>query len=240
MEQPTHYLTVTLGIDFTEVFSPERIQGVKFLLGAQSDEEVINALSSNILSDIESSLSRHKDFAKIAGVDLNQATTSELPEDTVDVIDDGDDGLDEDWGNEQPEQDESEPVISSSDTSEEFLDLDDLESDSDEVENSKNEDSPLTYDSYGVELVSSISDDIFKIEAFLGQVTNIFLRDYSYKDTVENELSEEITVYSFDTLRELNETVDDSIEDTHSEDYVIRFKDQQGNVKFGKRKIDKE
>lgn len=243
MEQPTHYLTVTLGIDFAEVFSPERILGVKYLLGVQSDEEVINALSSNIFLDVENSLTRHKDFTKVVGVDLNPVPMPEVPEDIVHTADEADEGDDvsEDWVQEEPEQDcQEEPTADESDVHEEYLDLDTLALESENQDDDIEDDDSLSYDSYGIALVDSISNDIFKIEAFLGNVTSVFLKEYSYRKTVENEFGEDIDIRSFDALRELNETVDESIDDVHSEDYVIRFKDQQGNVKFGKRKIDKE
>lgn len=208
MEQPTHYLNVTVGIDFTKIFSPEYIKGVRLMIGASSDEEVINVLANNIIIDMQKSIEAKSDYVSIMNADLH--SLSELALSQKDAVSEQAEELPDVGGDSNEWYEEQSSTVES------------------ELENEE-----LMYDSYSQKLLESIGDDIFSIESHLGTEINLYLNEYEkYGQTVANELGSELPILPLEDLG--NEA-----EELQAEDYVIRYKDISGEIKYGKRNFKK-
>lgn len=232
MEQPTHYLTLTLGLDYTQIFKPEHIQGIKYLLGAQSDEDVINILANNIAVDVGKALESSQDFATIVDASINPAHTMEAEEefseeDEVDDSPEESELIDEPTGLVKPEPEpETTPWTENHEDNEQEEDY--------EVDLKEEADGALIYDSYGRELIEAISQDTFAIESHLGYDIVVYVQEYDkYILTMLNEFGSQFTIAPFDGLGS-------QADELQSEDYVIEYKDMNGEVKYGKRNLNKE
>ena len=71
MSEPTHYLNIVVGVDFGKILSPEMIQGVKFMLNAETNEEVVSTISKNITIDIEKALLEKREYASIIHAEVS-------------------------------------------------------------------------------------------------------------------------------------------------------------------------
>ena len=218
MNQPTHVINATLAVDFTKIFAPERIEGVKFMLGVETDEEVLNAVANEIVSEVEMAIRKRKDYVAIADAVLAPyGEQQQQPEVTHQHHHAVEDVVEYDYD---------------SMVGDEGLEVEDLPYPED-VEAYEESDS-LLYDTYSNKLIENISNDIFNIESHLGTDIKVYLREYSvYSKTVENELED---VATFVPISEMGEQA----EELQAEDYVIEYKDIQGEVKYGKRNLNKK
>lgn len=214
METPTHYMNVTLAVDFKKVFSPEYIQGVKLMLGVQNDNEIINVISNNIISDMGKAIEAKDSFVSIINANINPVPEQSPEQGNIEpeaYPDEDYHAIEESYS--QPDMHEEE--------NDEFIEVYD-----------ESEDTPLLYDDYSDKLINSIGDDIFKIESHLGSEITIYLREYdSYAPTVSNELGE-YAVVSFSELGE-------QASELQTEDYVIQYKDMNNELKYGSRNLNK-
>lgn len=217
MNQPTHVINLTLAVDFTKIFAPERIEGVKFMLGVETDEEVLNTVANEIVSEAEMAIKKRKDYVAIADAVLAPYGEQQRPEVTHQHYNAVEDVVEHDY----------ESMVG-----DEGLEVEDMPNPEDpEV---YEESDSLLYDTYSNKLIENISNDIFNIESHLGTDIKVYLKEYSvYSKTIENELED---VATFVPISEIGEQA----EELQAEDYVIEYKDIQGETKYGKRNLNKK
>lgn len=216
LNQPTHIINATIAVDFTQVFAPERVEGIKFMLGVETDEDVVNIIANEIISELEGAVRKRENYVAIVGANISpyeQSATQHTQESLRDTT-------------------EAEGITATEWTaSPEDMQTEEFSLDADETDE---EEQTLVYDEYSGRLIQSISDDIFNIESHLGEPVRIYLREYdSYVETVKNEFGD---ITSYLPITDMGEQA----EELKSEDYVIEYKDIQGEVKYGKRDLNKK
>lgn len=213
MSNETHYLDIRLGIDFKKILSPENINGVKFMLGVQEDEEVIQSFSNEIVDDVIMSLQKRMDYTSFAGANIN-------------VI-----GVEEDEGL-QPNEVVDELVpdeLVPGEPFEEISDEDDILEEDLEIKTPE-KGALLKYDDYFNSLYEELKGDLFKTQSFMGTDVAVYLRRFDeYALTLVNET--EVPVLDIIELG-----LDEDLSDV---DYILKYKDFNGTEKYGRKKIKK-
>lgn len=207
MSNETHYLDIRLGIDFTKIFSPEYIQGVKFMLGVENDDEVIQHFANSVLEDMVGSIKSREGYVGVVGANVLPISTDTPVEP-------------------EPEQTSYYPE----DTDEVETPVSDVEDD--EAQEAQPMLTPeLVYDGYFDDLYGELSKDLFNIKAYMGVNIHVYLKEFgTYGATLANEIDE--PVHSTNEL-----TLEDKDKDV---DYIIEYKDIDGEITYGKRKIKKD
>lgn len=62
-EKPTHVIQFLLGFDASKIFSPDKVEGMKYILGAKSSEELMEKYVSFIVEKIANTISDQKDLS---------------------------------------------------------------------------------------------------------------------------------------------------------------------------------
>ena len=70
-KKPTHIMQVLFDVDTSSIFSPEKLEGIKYVLGAKDTGELLNKYVTFIVSKITNAIADQKDIL-ISGVFLNK------------------------------------------------------------------------------------------------------------------------------------------------------------------------
>lgn len=199
MEEATHYLDVRIGIDFSEVLAPGNINGVKLILGATSDEEVIKKYSQFLVDQIEQPL-RVRSEASILEVQINSVENEVsqpvdqfgIEEPTLELAESS---INNDLQIEATEEEPVEKAVVSS-----IQQADEVFEKLNEVANHSNEESEDDESQKFFEFMSKldrINEDLFTVDSFMGTVQKLKVKtsDYPVNDIgmntrLDNELIE--------------------------------------------------
>lgn len=199
MEEATHYLDVRIGIDFGEVLAPGNIDGVKLILGATSDDEVIKKYAQFLVDKIEQPL-RGRSEVSITEVQINSADNEDVqPIEQFDIeeapLETAESSINDDLPSEIIEKESIEDTrISSMQQADEVFEK--LE----EVTNNSNDESEDEEGQKFFDFMSKldrINADLFTIDSFMGAVQKLKVKtsDYPVNDIgmntrLDNELIE--------------------------------------------------
>ena len=198
MSEPTHYLDIRIGIDYKELLSPERIDGVKVALGVKDSDMIIESHANLVLGEIKSVIQNR---IELLGVQAQ-----------VIKIDDSTHSEDEPILEESKDHELDKSMIESIDRLEK---LESLEQEQVEEEVADEDDSFQL-----LEMLDDISNSVFEIQSMLGTVNSIKIRsdkftaaeialnlgfDESQVETGVKELESPYTIKFTDAQQENNE-----------------------------------
>lgn len=204
----SHVLDLQIAVNLDELSLPENINGARLVLGADSNEEVVHLYIKNFLDKIKSQvLSTMIGKADIVDAQLSSIDVEELTEEEPEEAD----VPDRDW------------KIVEAPTSDEEVDEEIVQ----ETPVPSVEEMPVELSAL-VNIIDKIANDIFQINAHLGEDIKVHLRDIHMYD----QALLDIIGYPVFNLDELGAEDDGS-------DYIIEYKDIKGVTRYGNRIVNK-
>lgn len=224
MSNETHYMDIRVGIDFGQIFSPERIQGVKFLLGVEDDEAVAERFANDIYNEVAAALSKRASYVDILSANITPVAEEEQ---ATEYLEEDTDGVDSDYDTLVDEvSTETEVQVEESEIEPETEPDEDMA-----AEEPPYSHPPILDDNHYKQMIEELRKDIFTAEAYMSTDIHIYLSNFKdYGSAVWYELQK--PVHSTDELVLKEEDKD--------KDYIIGYTTMDGAVKYGSRKINEE
>lgn len=231
MDKVTHTIDIKIGVDYSVLFSPENINGVKLLLDAKSDQDVINSYAADVVSKISTALSG--DFVEVLTGEITPVQTDKeddnyieemVSEPTQDFDSENEDVAVESWT-------EDELPDNFVEISEENLDL--LQPNEEPIMVESN---PVIEDdeklNEHIKLLDIINDKLFSIISYMGKEIEVFVRGMngSPVDFKKQLRDQQCEVYDM-------EFIIDEISDPEA-DYIISYEKADGEESIEKGKLD--
>lgn len=232
MVQETHYIDIRIGVDFKEVFKPELVSGIKFMLGVEDDEDLVTSYSAHIVDDIiRKTIEKRSGYVEVVSADVRAneggSESYDLPEEEI---------LEETIEEVLDKPKMVNPPTSWTPTPEfDSIDVDDVIQQSERLEDLDSEDtSNSTDEEYDMfDLLDAITEATFEAESKMGEITGIY---------VKNIEEYEMLKVNFPRMKDLMFDMSEyPFEETYkNEDVIVNYNDINENIKQIKKTIGKE